>query len=235
MGVRAMIEDIRKSYELGELTEAEAGDDPFALLRRWLDDALQANLIEPNAMCLATVDEQGNPDARFVLLRGLDDAGLVFYTNANSTKGRQLAHRPYATLVFWWGALERQIRLRGRIEQVSDAEADAYFARRPRAGTSSRRGSRPRASRFRAVRGWSSAPPRWSASSRGAKCPARRTGQAISSSPTPSSFGRVVGTACTIGSCSRASLTGVGRVCGLRLSYSARGFSGSSSRLFNPK
>jgi pyridoxamine 5'-phosphate oxidase len=69
------------------LTEAEAGDDPFALLRRWLDDALQANLIEPNAMCLATVDEQGNPDARFVLLRGLDDAGLVFYTNGNSAKG----------------------------------------------------------------------------------------------------------------------------------------------------
>jgi pyridoxamine 5'-phosphate oxidase len=95
-----MIEDIRKSYELGELTEAEAGDDPFALLRRWLDDALQAN--------------------------------LVFYTNGNSAKGRQLTHRPYATLVFWWGALERQVRLRGRIAQVSEAEADAYFARRPR-------------------------------------------------------------------------------------------------------
>jgi pyridoxamine 5'-phosphate oxidase len=127
-----MIEDIRKSYELSELTEAAAGDDPFLLLRRWLDDALKADIIEPNAMCLATVDEQGNPDARFVLLRGLDDAGLVFYTNGESAKGKQLAHHPYATLVFWWGALERQIRLRGRIEPVSDAEADAYFARRPR-------------------------------------------------------------------------------------------------------
>jgi pyridoxamine 5'-phosphate oxidase len=70
-----MIEDIRKSYELDELTEEKAGDDPFLLLRRWLDEALQAEIIEPNAMCLATVDENGNPDARFVLLRGLDDDG----------------------------------------------------------------------------------------------------------------------------------------------------------------
>ena len=210
-----MIEDIRKSYELSELTEAEAGDDPFALLRRWLDDALQANLIEPNAMCLATVDEQGNPDARFVLLRGLTDDGLVFYTNGNSAKGKQLAHHPYATLVFWWGALERQVRLRGRIEPVSDAEADAYFARRPR-GHQLAAWVSPRASRFRAVRGWSSAPRRWSASSRGAKCPARPTGRATGSSLTRSSSGRGVATACTIGSCSRASLTGVGRVCGSR-------------------
>ena len=110
-----MIEDIRKSYEFDELTEEKAGGDPFLLLRRWLDEALQADIIEPNAMCLATVDVQGNPDARFVLLRGLDDEGLVFYTNGNSAKGKQLAHHPYATLVFWWGALERQIRLRGSI------------------------------------------------------------------------------------------------------------------------
>jgi pyridoxamine 5'-phosphate oxidase len=82
-----MIEDIRKSYGLDELTEEKAGDDPFLLLRRWLDEALQADIIEPNAMCLATVDEQGNPDARFVLLRGLDDAGLVFYTNGEQREG----------------------------------------------------------------------------------------------------------------------------------------------------
>jgi len=127
-----MIEDIRKSYERDELTEEQAGDNPFLLLRRWLEAALEANIIEPNAMCLATVDAHGNPDARFVLLRGLDDSGLVFYTNSNSAKGKQMAHHPYATLVFWWGVLERQIRLRGRVEQVSDATADAYFARRPR-------------------------------------------------------------------------------------------------------
>lgn len=127
-----MIDRIRKSYELGELTEATAGDDPVALLQRWLEDALNAALIEPNAMCVATVDEHGNPDARFVLLRGFDERGLVFYTNSQSAKGKQLAHRPYATLVFWWGALERQVRVRGRVEIVRDAEADAYFATRPR-------------------------------------------------------------------------------------------------------
>ncbi len=127
-----MIDRIRKSYEIGELTEATAGSDPVALLQTWLKDALNAEIVEPNAMCLATVDEQGNPDARFVLLRGFEERGLVFYTNSQSTKGRQLANRPYATLVFWWGALERQVRIRGRIELVSDAESDAYFATRPR-------------------------------------------------------------------------------------------------------
>lgn len=127
-----MIDRIRKSYEIGELTEATAGDDPFALLHTWLQDALNAEIIEPNAMCLATVDEQGNPDARFVLLRGFDARGLVFYTNSQSAKGRQLAQRPYASLVFWWGALERQARVWGRVEPVDDAEADAYFATRPR-------------------------------------------------------------------------------------------------------
>ncbi len=127
-----MIDRIRKSYEIGELTEATAGSDPVALLQTWLKDALNAEIVEPNAMCLATVDEQGNPDARFVLLRGFEERGLVFYTNSQSTKGRQLANRPHATLVFWWGALERQVRIRGRIELVSDAESDAYFTTRPR-------------------------------------------------------------------------------------------------------
>ncbi len=127
-----MVDRIRKSYELGELTEETAGDDPFALFRQWLQDALNAAIVEPNAMCLATVDPHGDPDARFVLLRGFDDRGLAFYTNSRSSKGRQLAHRAYATGVFWWGALERQVRVRGRVEPVDDAEADAYFATRPR-------------------------------------------------------------------------------------------------------
>lgn len=127
-----MVDRIRKSYELGELTEETAGDDPFALFQQWLQDALNAEIVEPNAMCLATVDSQGNPDARFVLLRGFDERGLAFYSNSRSPKGRQLAHRAYATAVFWWGALERQVRVRGRVERVDDAEADAYFATRPR-------------------------------------------------------------------------------------------------------
>ncbi|MFN7162748.1 MAG: pyridoxamine 5'-phosphate oxidase family protein, partial [Fimbriimonadales bacterium] len=77
-----MIDRIRKSYEIGELTEATAGEDPFALLNSWLQDALNAEIIEPNALCLATVDADGTPDARFVLLRGFDARGLVFYTNS---------------------------------------------------------------------------------------------------------------------------------------------------------
>ncbi|MCX7993002.1 MAG: pyridoxamine 5'-phosphate oxidase [Fimbriimonadales bacterium] len=127
-----MVDRVRKSYELGELVEATAGDDPFALMQQWLEDALNADIVEPNAMCLATVDAEGNPDARFVLLRGFDERGLVFYTNSQSAKGKQLINRPYATLVFWWGALERQVRIHGRVEQVDEAEADAYFATRPR-------------------------------------------------------------------------------------------------------
>ncbi len=127
-----MIEHIRQSYERDTLDESKLDPNPFRQLRAWLDDAISAQVIEPNSMCLATVDEQGHPDARFVLLRGLDERGLVFYTNSRSAKGRQLAHCPYATAVFWWGVLERQVRVSGSVELVSEEEADAYFATRPR-------------------------------------------------------------------------------------------------------
>ncbi len=130
--VRERIQTVRQSYERAELTEDQADSNPFHQLERWLQEAMEAQLIEPNAMCLATVDSEGHPDARFVLLRGLDERGLVFYTNEQSAKGRQLNDCPYATLVFWWGALERQVRVQGRVEKVSAEEADAYFATRPR-------------------------------------------------------------------------------------------------------
>lgn len=122
----------RLSYERGALVESQVSPNPFEQLRLWLTEAKEAQVIEPNAMCVATVDSAGHPDARFVLLRGLDDRGLVFYTNSQSAKGVQLAGCPYATAVFWWGALERQVRVRGRVERISDQEADAYFATRPR-------------------------------------------------------------------------------------------------------
>ncbi len=127
-----MIEKIRQSYERDALDEAQLHPDPCQQLRQWIDDAITEQVIEPNAMCLATVDEEGHPDARFVLLRGLDERGLVFYTNRQSAKGKQLAHNPHATVVFWWGALERQVRIVGSVELVSEEEADAYFATRPR-------------------------------------------------------------------------------------------------------
>ncbi len=122
----------RQSYELGELTEEQVEDDPFRQLERWLKEAVHAQVAEPNAMCLATVDEDGQPDARYVLLRGLDERGLVFYTSSESAKGIQLAHCNSAALVFWWGELQRQVRVRGHVEVLSDEEADAYFASRPR-------------------------------------------------------------------------------------------------------
>lgn len=126
------VQQERMSYERGALVEDAVSPDPFEQLARWLADARAAQVIEPNAFCLATVDSEGRPDARFVLLRGLDERGLVFYTNCQSAKGVQLAAHPYATAVFWWGALERQVRIRGAVELVSPAEADAYFATRPR-------------------------------------------------------------------------------------------------------
>jgi pyridoxamine 5'-phosphate oxidase len=106
--------------------------DPIALFERWYDSADAAGCAEPNAMALATVDENGRPDARTVLARGVDARGFAFYTNTESPKGRHLARTPYATLLFRWVEVHRQVRVRGTVERVSDADADAYFASRPR-------------------------------------------------------------------------------------------------------
>ncbi|MFG1345598.1 pyridoxamine 5'-phosphate oxidase [Xanthobacter autotrophicus DSM 431] len=113
----------------GDFTEAS---EPFALFADWLADAEKTEPNDPNAMTLATVDSDGLPDARMVLLKGLDARGFVFFTNTGSAKGRELAATPKAALVFHWKSLRRQVRVRGPVEQVSDAEADAYFATRPR-------------------------------------------------------------------------------------------------------
>ena len=113
------------------LSEADALADPFAQFERWFKDALAANLPLANAMTLATVTSEGAPDARAVLLKGVDNGGFVFYTNYESRKGRQLAARPQACLMFLWTPLERQVRIEGRVEKVSAAESDAYFATRP--------------------------------------------------------------------------------------------------------
>ena len=107
-------------------------DDPFALFARWFEQAKEAEPIYPEAMCLATVDETGMPDARMVLLKDFDERGFVFYTNMESAKGRQIRATGKAALTFWWRNLKRQVRIRGITEQVSDEEADAYFATRPK-------------------------------------------------------------------------------------------------------
>lgn len=107
-------------------------NDPFGLLARWIDDAGGPEALEAVAMCLATADSQGRPSARMVLLRGLDERGLRFYTSYESRKGRELAGDPFAAVVFYWRPLERQVRVEGSVTQLSEAESDAYFESRPR-------------------------------------------------------------------------------------------------------
>jgi pyridoxamine 5'-phosphate oxidase len=113
----------------GDFTEAE---EPLALFASWFEEAKRAEPADPNAMALATVDADGLPNVRMVLLKGVDERGFVFYTNFESRKGRELAVHPKAALSFHWKSLSRAVRVRGPVERVTDAEADAYFATRPR-------------------------------------------------------------------------------------------------------
>jgi pyridoxamine 5'-phosphate oxidase len=125
------LDQIRREYALRGLREDEVAADPFTQFGDWLGDALAANLPEPNAMTLATATPDGRPAARMVLLRGVDARGLVFYTNYDSRKGADLAANPRAALVFYWAALERQVRIEGGVAPLDAAESDAYFAGRP--------------------------------------------------------------------------------------------------------
>ena len=125
------IADLRKSYEAGELDEAQAADAPLRQFDTWLKQAIDADVPEPNAMTLATVDAAGRPSTRVVLIKGYDERGIVWYTNYDSRKGRELAGNPFAALQFHWVALERVVRIEGRVERVDAAESDAYYASRP--------------------------------------------------------------------------------------------------------
>lgn len=124
--------DLRREYVRRTLSETDAGLDPLALFRMWFDEALEAELTDANAMTLATVGPDGDPSARTVLLKGFDEDGFVFYTNHVSAKGRDLASRPRAALLFFWAELERQVRITGAVTQVSREESAAYFHSRPR-------------------------------------------------------------------------------------------------------
>jgi len=123
---------MRRDYAAAGLAEEDLLGDPIEQFRRWFEDARRAEVHEPNAMTLATVDAAGRPSARMVLLKGVDRRGLTFYTNRDSRKARELAANPRAALVFWWGPIQRQVRFEGRVEDVDPAEADAYFESRPR-------------------------------------------------------------------------------------------------------
>lgn len=122
---------LRKSYERAELDESASADDPLQQFSRWLHEAMDARIPEPNAMTVATVGPDGRPSTRIVLIKGFDERGIVWYTNYGSRKGRELAAHPFAALQFHWVELERVVRIEGAVARTSDEESDAYFHSRP--------------------------------------------------------------------------------------------------------
>jgi len=126
------IAELRRDYARAALNENDVDPDPIRQFERWLHEAIKAELREPTAMTLATVDASGRPDARIVLLKGVDARGFVFFTNYESRKGAELGAKPAATLLFYWAELERQVRIEGAVSKVAAEDSDRYFATRPR-------------------------------------------------------------------------------------------------------
>ena len=125
------IADIRQDYQKRTLEDNDVDPDAVVQFANWWDDAIKSEIEEVNAMTLATVNHEGNPTARIVLLKGFDENGFVFFTNYNSHKGEALSKHPYASLVFFWKELERQVRIEGPVSRINEAESDAYFNSRP--------------------------------------------------------------------------------------------------------
>jgi pyridoxamine 5'-phosphate oxidase len=122
----------RYEYTRASLSEAELDASPFALMRRWISEAMEELIVEPTAACLSTVSAEGRPSSRMVLLRGIDDAGITFFTNYLSRKGQELAAKPVACLNLWWAGPERQIRIEGQVAPVAADISDDYWRERPR-------------------------------------------------------------------------------------------------------
>ena len=127
------VADLRRDYDRGSLDEAAMAFDPVDQFAAWFEEAKHLGFYEPNAMALATATADGAPSLRTVLLKAFDHRGFVFYTNFESRKGMELATNPNAALLFWWDRLERQVRIEGKADLISDGESDSYFASRPRA------------------------------------------------------------------------------------------------------
>jgi pyridoxamine 5'-phosphate oxidase len=125
--------DMRRNYARDGLAEAQATDEPFALFHQWFAEAVKTEQppVEANAMTLATVDADGRPHNRVLLLKGLDEQGFTFFTNYDSAKGQQLIARPFGAMTFFWPTLERQVRIEGRVVKVTAEESDAYYQVRP--------------------------------------------------------------------------------------------------------
>lgn len=129
--MKLSVADLRQNYTLAGLDRNDIDRNPIIQFGVWFEQAVAAQILEPNAMTLATATSDGKPSARIVLLKGFDERGFVFYTNYHSQKGRELLANQWAALVFWWGELERQIRIEGKVEKVSGEESDEYFYSRP--------------------------------------------------------------------------------------------------------
>ena len=125
------LDELRKEYTRETLDESAVDRDPFVQFGKWMEEAIQAQALEPTAMTLSTLDARGRPSGRIVLLKGADPRGFVFFTNYESRKGRDLAAHPVAGLTFLWKELERQVRIEGRVEKVSEDESRAYYESRP--------------------------------------------------------------------------------------------------------
>lgn len=129
--MKAELADLRRDYTRDGLLESQAPAEPLSLFATWFEQAVEIESTEANAMMLATVDDAGQPHLRTLLLKGMDDRGFVFFTNYHSAKGQQLQSHPQAAMTFWWHDLERQVRIEGAVERISDDESDAYYQSRP--------------------------------------------------------------------------------------------------------
>lgn len=150
-----ILQSLRRDYSSGKFDESVAHENPFEQFRLWFLEVLSSDFVEPNAMVLATASKDGIPSSRVVLLKKFDDKGFVFYTNYQSKKGKDLAENPYASLLFYWDKLERQVRINGRVEKTSFEESEEYFKSRPylsRIGAWASKQSSPLRSRFTLMR-----------------------------------------------------------------------------------
>ena len=177
-----------------------AADEPFALFEAWLSEAIKSEPNDPNAMALATVDADGLPDVRMVLMKGFDTDGFVFYSHIASQKGRELAANPKAALLFHWKSLRRQVRIRGNVTPVTRGRGRRLFRHPPEAGADRRLGEQAVASRSRAASPSSRRSPRSPPSTSSARCRVRRAGAAGASRRRVSSSGTTAHSACTTAS-----------------------------------
>ena len=129
---KSTIQNLRQDYRSASLSKSDVDKNPFQQFSKWFKEALNAKVTEPNAMTIATSNKNAIPSARIVLLKEFNEAGFVFYTNYNSQKGKELEENPHAALIFFWGDLERQIRIEGVVEKVTEEDATEYFNSRPK-------------------------------------------------------------------------------------------------------